>query len=31
VPVSEVFTSTQELDAYLDRMQRQIIEGDNDA
>lgn len=31
VPVNEVFTSTQELDAYLDRMQRQITEGDNDA
>jgi anti-sigma B factor antagonist len=31
VPVSEVFTSTQELDAYLDRMQRQITEGDSDA
>jgi anti-sigma B factor antagonist len=29
-PVNEVFTSTQELDAYLDRMQRQITEGDND-
>jgi sigma-B regulation protein RsbU (phosphoserine phosphatase) len=31
VPVSEVFASTQELDAYLDRMQRQITEGDGDA
>ncbi len=31
VPVSEVFASTQELDAYLDRMQRQITEGDDDA
>ncbi|OOG61313.1 anti-sigma F factor antagonist [Rhodanobacter sp. B04] len=31
VPVNEVFTSTQELDAYLDRMQRRIIEGDSDA
>lgn len=31
VPVNEVFTSTQELDAYLDRMQRQITEGDSDA
>ena len=31
VPVSEVFTSTLELDAYLDRMQRQITEGDDDA
>jgi sigma-B regulation protein RsbU (phosphoserine phosphatase) len=31
VPVNEVFTSTQELDAYLDRMQRQVIEGDDDA
>jgi sigma-B regulation protein RsbU (phosphoserine phosphatase) len=29
VPVSEVFASTQELDAYLDRMQRQITEGDD--
>ncbi|HWU77831.1 MAG TPA: STAS domain-containing protein [Rhodanobacter sp.] len=28
VPVSEVFSSTQELDAYLDRMQRRITEGD---
>jgi len=25
VPVSEVFTSAQELDAYLDRIQRQIM------
>jgi anti-sigma B factor antagonist len=31
VPVSEVFTSTQELDAYLDRMQRHITEGDSEA
>lgn len=31
VPVNEVFTSAQELDAYLDRMQRQITEGDGDA
>ena len=31
VPVNEVFTSTQELDAYLDRMQRQITEGDGEA
>jgi sigma-B regulation protein RsbU (phosphoserine phosphatase) len=31
VPVNEVFASTQELDAYLDRMQRQITEGDGDA
>ncbi|MDW2980639.1 MAG: STAS domain-containing protein [Rhodanobacter sp.] len=31
VPVNEVFTSAQELDAYLDRMQRQVIEGDDDA
>jgi sigma-B regulation protein RsbU (phosphoserine phosphatase) len=30
VPVNEVFTSTQELDAYLDRMQRQITEGDDE-
>ena len=27
VPVSEVFTSTSELDAYLDRIQRRVIEG----
>lgn len=27
VPVSEVFTSTGELDAYLDRIQRRVIEG----
>lgn len=31
VPVNEVFTSTQELDAYLDRMQRQITEGNDEA
>lgn len=31
VPVNEVFTSTQELDAYLDRMQRQVTERDDDA
>ncbi len=31
VPVNEVFASTQELDAYLDRMQRQITEGNSDA
>jgi sigma-B regulation protein RsbU (phosphoserine phosphatase) len=31
VPVNEVFTSTRELDAYLDRMQRQITEADADA
>jgi anti-sigma B factor antagonist len=30
MPVNEVFSSTQELDAYLGRMQRQITEGDND-
>jgi sigma-B regulation protein RsbU (phosphoserine phosphatase) len=29
VPVNEVFASTQELDAYLDRMQRQITDGDD--
>jgi sigma-B regulation protein RsbU (phosphoserine phosphatase) len=29
--VREVFTNTLELDAYLDRMQRQITEGDADA
>lgn len=27
VPVNEVFASTQELDGYLDRIQRQILEG----
>jgi sigma-B regulation protein RsbU (phosphoserine phosphatase) len=26
VPVNEVFASTEELDDYLDRMQRQVIE-----
>ena len=30
VPVNEVFASTQELDGYLDRIQRQIMEGDGD-
>jgi sigma-B regulation protein RsbU (phosphoserine phosphatase) len=30
VPVSEVFTSTTELDAYLDRIQRQITRGGDD-
>ncbi|MGN6225865.1 MAG: STAS domain-containing protein [Dyella sp.] len=27
VPVSDVFTSTGELDAYLDRIQRRVIDG----
>ena len=27
VPVNEVFASAQELDGYLDRIQRQIVEG----
>jgi sigma-B regulation protein RsbU (phosphoserine phosphatase) len=31
VPLSEVFTSAQELDAYLDGIQRKIIEGDDGA
>lgn len=30
VPVSEVFTSTTELDAYLDRIQQQITRGSDD-
>lgn len=30
VPVSEVFTSTAELDAYLDRIQQQIARGSDD-
>jgi sigma-B regulation protein RsbU (phosphoserine phosphatase) len=30
VPVSEVFTSTAELDAYLDRIQQQIAQGSDD-
>ena len=30
VPVNEVFSSTQELDAYLDKMQRKVVEGDDD-
>lgn len=30
VPVSEVFTSTAELDAYLDRIQQQITRGGDD-
>lgn len=29
VPVSEVFTSSAELDAYLDRIQRRIVDGDD--
>ena len=31
VPVSEVFTSTGELDAYLDGIQRRVVEGDDEA
>jgi anti-anti-sigma factor len=30
VPVSDVFRSTAELDAYLDKMQRKVIAGDDD-
>jgi anti-anti-sigma factor len=30
VPVSDVFRSTAELDAYLDKMQRKVIAGDED-
>lgn len=30
VPVSEVFTNTTELDAYLDRIQQQITRGNDD-
>ena len=30
VPVSEVFTGTAELDAYLDRIQRRVVESDDD-
>lgn len=30
VPVSEVFSSTEELDNYLDRIQRKIVDGDED-
>jgi len=28
VPLGEIFTSTQELDAYLEAMQRKVIEGE---
>jgi sigma-B regulation protein RsbU (phosphoserine phosphatase) len=27
VPVSDVFSSVEELDAYLDRIQRKMVEG----
>jgi sigma-B regulation protein RsbU (phosphoserine phosphatase) len=30
VPVNEVFASAQELDGYLDRIQRQIMDGSSD-
>ncbi len=30
VPVHEVFSSVEELDAYLAEMQRKVVEGDND-
>jgi anti-anti-sigma factor len=30
VPVSDVFRSTAELDAYLDKMQRKVVAGDDD-
>jgi hypothetical protein len=29
VPVSDVFASVGELDAYLDAMQRKVLEGDD--
>lgn len=29
VPLGEIFTSTQELDAYLEAMQRKVIEGES--
>jgi len=31
VPVSEVFSSVEELDAYLAEMQRKVVEGDADS
>ena len=31
VPVSDVFASVAELDAYLDAMQRKVLEGDDEA
>lgn len=31
VPVSDVFASVAELDAYLDTMQRKVLEGDDEA
>lgn len=31
VPVSDVFSSVEELDAYLDRIQRKMVEGEEDA
>jgi anti-sigma B factor antagonist len=30
VPVNEIFANVGELDAYLDAMQKKVIEGDND-
>ena len=30
VPVSDVFASAEELDAYLDAMQRKVVEGNDD-
>ena len=30
VPMSEIFTSVAEVDAYLDAMQRKVLEGDDD-
>ena len=30
VPMSEIFTSVAEADAYLDMMQRKVLEGDDD-
>jgi anti-sigma B factor antagonist len=31
VPVTEIFSNVAELDAYLDRMQKKVIEGEEDA
>ncbi|WP_202843841.1 STAS domain-containing protein [Luteimonas saliphila] len=31
VPLQEIFSSTAEADAYLDAMQRKVLEGDEDA
>jgi len=30
VPVTDVFRSTAELDAYLDKMQKKVLAGDDD-